>query len=112
MGTTEQTHPPLPEDIFHKLNGNFSVPLLTSSFRFNQTSLVAQMVKDLPAIQDTGEACVQSLDQGDPQEKEISTHTVFLPGKFHRQRSLVGNSPRGHRLQDDSAHTHTVLSEQ
>ena len=82
MGATEQTHPPLPEDTFHKLNGNFSVPLLTSSFRFNWTSLVAQMVKNLPASLYTEEAGVQSLGQEDPQEKEISTHSSILAWKI------------------------------
>ena len=82
MDVTEQTHPPFPEDTFHRLNGNFSVPLLTSSFRFNRTSLVAQMVKNLPARPDTEEACVRSLGQEDPQEKEISTHSSILAWKI------------------------------
>ena len=36
---------------------------------------------------------------------------VFLPGKFHRQRSLVGYSPWGHQELDKTEHTHilTVL---
>ena len=83
MGATEQTNPPASSrGYFHKLNGNFSVPLLTSSFRFNQTSLVAQMVKNLPASSDTEEACVQSLGQEDPQEKEISSHSSIFAWKI------------------------------
>ena len=39
------------------------------------TSLVAQMVKHLPAMQDTG---VHSLGQGDPLEKEMATHSSIL----------------------------------
>ena len=38
---------------------------------------------------------VQSLGQEDPLEKEMAT-PVFLPGKFHGQKSLVGCSPWGH----------------
>ena len=36
---------------------------------------------------------------------------VFLPGKFHGQRSLVGYSPWGHKELDKTEHTHifTVL---
>ena len=31
---------------------------------------------------------------------------VFLPGKFHGQRSLVGCSSWGHKGSDTTAHTH------
>ena len=33
---------------------------------------------------------------------------VFLPGKFHVQRSLVGNSPRGCKESDTAEHTCTL----
>ena len=52
-------------------------------------SLVAQMVKNLPAVQETQ---VLSLGQEDPLEKGVVT-LVFLPGESHGQRSLVGHSP-------------------
>ena len=35
---------------------------------------------------------------------------VFLPGKFHGQRSLAGYSPGGHKESDMSAHTHTGIT--
>ena len=38
---------------------------------------------------------VQSLGQEDPLEKEMQPTPVFLPGKSHGQRSLVGYSPWG-----------------
>ena len=38
-------------------------------------SLVAQMVKNLPAMQETR---VQSLDQEDPLEKEMVTHSSII----------------------------------
>ena len=38
---------------------------------------------------------VQSLGWGDPLEKEMATTPIFLPGKSHGQRSLVGYSPWG-----------------
>ena len=36
------------------------------------------------------ETPVRSLGQEDPLEYEMATTPVFLPGKFLRQRSLVG----------------------
>ena len=50
-------------------------------------SLVAQMVKHPPAMQETQ---VQSLSWEETLEKEMVTHSSILPGGFHRQRSLVG----------------------
>ena len=61
-------------------------------------SLVVQMVKHLPAMQETQ---VQSLGQEDTLEKEMATHSVLLPGKFHVWRSLVGYSPWGRRVRHD-----------
>ena len=52
--------------------------------------VVAQMVKNLPAMQETR---VQSLDQEDPLKKEMATTPVFLPGESHGQRSLAGYAP-------------------
>ena len=43
-----------------------------------ELSLVAQMVKRLPAIQ---EPWVQSLGQEDPLEEGIATHSSVLAGK-------------------------------
>ena len=40
----------------------------------------------------------------------MATHSVFLPGKSHKQRSLAGYSPWGHKESDTtgqlSTHTH------
>ena len=55
-------------------------------------TLPAQMVKNLPAMQETW---VLSLDQEDPLEKGMATTAVFLPGEFHGQRSLDGYSSWG-----------------
>ena len=43
------------------------------------------MVKSPPAVQETQ---VRSLDWEDPLEKEMATHSIFLPGESHGQRSL------------------------
>ena len=36
----------------------------------------------------------------DPLEKEMASCSVFLPGEFHGQRSLVGSSPLSHKDSD------------
>ena len=59
--------------------------------------LVAQMVKNLPAVQETW---VQSLDWEDPLEEGMATTPVFLPGESHEQRSLAGYSPLGRQESD------------
>ena len=38
---------------------------------------------------------VQSLGREDPLEEGTATHSVFLPGESHRQRSLAGYRPWG-----------------
>ena len=60
-------------------------------------SLAAQMVKNLPAMQETW---VPSLGQEDPLKKGMASAPVFLPGEFHGQRSLVGYSPGGRKKLD------------
>ena len=50
-------------------------------------SIVAQSVKNLPAMQETQ---VRFLSQEDLLEKETTTHSVFLPGESLGQRSLSG----------------------
>ena len=55
-----------------------------------RASLVAQLVKSLPAMQET---LVQFLGWEDPLEKGTATIPVFLPGEFHGQESLVSYSP-------------------
>ena len=52
--------------------------------------MVAQLVKSLPAAQETW---VQFLGQEDPLEKEMAPTPGFLPGESHGQWSLVGYSP-------------------
>ena len=45
--------------------------------------LVAQLVKNLPAMQET---CVQSLDQEDPLEKDMATHSSILAWRITMDR--------------------------
>ena len=60
-------------------------------------SLVAQMVKHLPAILETQ---VRSLGREDTLEKEWQPTPVLLLGKSYEQRSLVGYCPWGHKESD------------
>ena len=57
-------------------------------------SLMTQLVKKSPAMQDTW---VQSLGWEGLLEKEMATYSNILPRKIRGQRSLVGYSPWDHR---------------
>ena len=57
-------------------------------------SLVTQMIKNLPAVQETW---VQSLGQEDPWRRKWLPIPVFLPGEFYGHKSLAGYSPWGHK---------------
>ena len=58
------------------------------------TSLVAQTVKNPPAMQETW---VQYLGREDPLENGVATHFGILTGKPHGEWSLVGCSPWGRK---------------
>ena len=60
-------------------------------------ALVVQMVKNLPAMQETQ---VWSLGWEDPLEEGMQPSPVFLPGESHGQRNLVGYSPWGCKESD------------
>ena len=65
------------------------------------SSLVAQMVKNLPRVR---ESWVWSLGQEDAWRREWLPTPVFLPGKLHGQRSLAGYSSwESQRLRHDWA---------
>ena len=57
-----------------------------------RASLVAQSVKNLPAMQ---ESQVWFLGWEDSVEKEMTTNSIFLPGESHGPNSLAGYSPWG-----------------
>ena len=52
---------------------------------------MAQMVKNLPEMQETW---VQSLGQEDPLEKQMATHSSILAWKIPWTEDLVGYSPQ------------------
>ena len=67
------------------------------------TSLEAQMVKNLPAMQ---EIWVGKM----PWRKAWQPTPVFFPRESHRQRSLEGYSPWGHKEWDMTERLHFSLS--
>ena len=58
-------------------------------------SLMAQWIKNPPAMWELQETWVQSLDEEDTLELVMQPAPVFLPEKkSHGQKSLVGYSPK------------------
>ena len=60
-------------------------------------SLGAQMVKNLPAMQETR---IQLLGRGDSLETGMATHPSILAWKIPWIEELAGYSPWGHKEQD------------
>ena len=66
------------------------------AYRYMKSSLVAQLVKNLPAMQETQ---VQFLGWEDPWRRKRQPTPILLPGESHGQRSLASYSPWGHKSQ-------------
>ena len=77
---------------------SYKVSTISNSFRDGEAeaSLVAQTVKNLPAMQENQ---VWSLGREDPLEKGTVTHSSILAWKVPWKKSLVGYSPWGCRVQ-------------
>ena len=67
------------------------------------TSLITQLVKNLPAMQETW---VRFLGQEDHWRRKWQPTPVCLPGESHGQRSLVGYSPWGLKESDMTEQLH------
>ena len=61
--------------------------------QYSSASLVAQLVKNPPAVQETQESWVRSLGQEAPPKKEMATHSSILAWKIPWTESLMGYSP-------------------
>ena len=66
----------------------YHVALISAIQQSDSVIVMAQMVKNPPAMQETW---IQSLGVEDPLEEEPIP--VFLPGESRGQRSLAGYSP-------------------
>ena len=64
--------------------------LATAAAELNRASLVAQMVKNLPARRETW---IRSLTQEDPLEKEMATHSSILAWRIPWREEPCGCSP-------------------
>ena len=63
------------------------------------------------AVQGMQERQGQSLSWNDPLERKWQVTPVFLPGKFHGQRILVGYSPWGPEALVMTEHAHRCMKE-
>ena len=59
------------------------------AYEFTQIVLKSIFIQ-LPAVQETQERWVPSLVRKTPWKRKWQSIPVFLPGKFHGQRSLAG----------------------
>ena len=82
--------------------------LFSYSYHCSEAFLVAQMVKSLPAMQETW---VQSLGRKILWRRAWQPTPTFMPGESYEQRSLVGYSPWGHIESDTTEwlNTHLIL---
>ena len=85
----------------------FNFMFLSWVVNFFGTSLVAQMVKRLLTMWETW---VQSLGREDLLRKKWQPAPVFLPGKSHGWRSLVGYSSWGRKESDTTEWLHSLFS--
>ena len=70
------------------------------------------VVKDLLAsVGDARDMCLIPGSGRFPRRRKWQPTPVFLPGKFHGQRSLAGCSPGGCKELDTTEHTLSILKE-
>ena len=74
----------MPNTLDTKTSNWLSPPLIL------RASLVTQVVKNLPTMQ---EIWVQSLGRGDPLEKGMATHSTILAWRIPWIEELVGYTP-------------------
>ena len=71
-----------------------------------EASLVAQTVKNLPAMPETQ---VQSLGRENPLEKGLASHSSILAWRIPRPEEPGGLQPMGHKESDTTERlTHTL----
>ena len=78
-------------------------------YLLTRDSRVAQWYKICLPMQEMQETGVQFLGQKDPWRREWLPTPVFLPGKFHGQRSLVGYTVHEVTKSQTRLGTHTQL---
>ena len=68
---------------------------LGNHLQYSWASLVAQMVKNLPAMQELQETQVRSLSQEDPLEEGMATHSSMLAWRIPMDGELGGLQSMG-----------------
>ena len=66
------------------------------------------MVKNQTGNAEDTRALASISGSGQSLEWEVAVIPIFLPGKFHGQRSLEGYSPQGRRESDSTEHTQSL----
>ena len=74
--------------------------LFLSLLHIFRASLVAQMVKNPPAMQETQEIQVQSLGQKDALEEEMASHSIILAWRIPWTEKPGGYSPWSYKELD------------
>ena len=75
--------------------------LKVSDWFLSWASQVTSVVNNPPSKQETW---VRSLGQEDPLSRKWQSAPIFLPGQFHKQRSLAGYTPWGYKESDATEH--------
>ena len=86
--------PQIAKAVLRKKNGAGGINLPDFRLYYKGASLVAQTVKHLSAMQETWVVKI-------PWRRKWQPTPVFLPGKSHGRRSLVGYCPWGRRVRHD-----------
>ena len=82
---------------------------MTNTFSFdtsNWASLVAQIVKDLPAMWETQ---IRSLDRDDPMEKEMAIHSSILAWRIPWTEEAGGLQSKGSQRVEHNCDFHLAL---
>ena len=93
-----------------ELTGTKQLGINSSYWQVLVSFLGGLRVKNLPVTMETQEMWVRSWVGKIPWSGKWQPTQIFLPGKFHEQRSLMGYSPRGHRESDMTEHAYTEKS--
>ena len=85
------------ETLYEQVEDLHNLTCLKGQSGYCGASPAAQTVKNLPAMQETW---IHPWIRKIPWRRKWKPTPVFLPGKFHGQRSLAGSSPWGYKESD------------
>ena len=91
---------------WHELMVYNLIQLESKDFLWIRASLVVQMVKNLPAMQETQ---VRSLGQEGPMEKWMTTHSSILAGRIPRTEATGRLQSLGSRLSEYHLHPSELI---